>query len=82
MKKTAYLLCALLFAAFTFLASPAKAQMDLPCNGDDPISGTACNVPNSNTNLPINNGVVYLFIAGLIVGIVAVKKQKNTLQKA
>jgi len=82
MKKTVYLLCALLFAAFTFFASPAKAQVDMPCNGGDPVAGTGCDVPSSSTNLPINSGTIYLLIAGLVVGIVTVKKQRAAIYKA
>jgi len=83
MKKTVYLLCALLFAASTFMISSAKAQnSDLPCHGDDPTSTPPCGVPDSSTSLPINNGIIYLLIAGIAVGIVAVKKQKSVLNKA
>jgi len=82
MKKTVYLLCAILLAAFTFLASPAKAQVDMPCNGGDPVTGTGCDVPGSSTNLPINNGTIYLLITGLVVGIVTVKKQRAVINKA
>ena len=81
MKKTAYLLCAFLFAASTFMALPAKAQMDLPCNGDDPLSTSSCDTPNNSTNLPINNGIIYLLIAGVVVGIVAINRCKAAAYK-
>jgi len=77
MKKTFYLLFALMIMASTFSVSAAKAQ-SLPCQGADPISG-GC--PVSGTTLPINNGVFYLLAAGLIVGTVAIKRYKPYMQK-
>jgi len=35
--------------------------------------------PSSSTNLPINNGVVFLMIAGIIIGITTLKKYKPAL---
>jgi len=64
----------------TYMASPAKAQ-SLPCSDGDPISG-GCPTPGGSTNLPINSGVIYLLIAGVIVGSVAVQKQKPAIYKA
>jgi len=76
MKKTFYLFT--IFLASAFIANPAMAQT-LPCNGTDPYSScsTSC-----STNLPINNGVVYLFVAALIVGIVAIRRYSRTTVKA
>jgi hypothetical protein len=81
MKKTVYLLSALLFTVSTFIASPAKAQSDAPCNGDDPVS-TTCPIPGGSTDLPINSGITYLLIAGVIIGTAAVKRHKAALPKA
>jgi len=77
MKKSFYLFA--LFLAFTFIASPAMAETDLPCNGTDPYSScsTSC-----GTALPINSGIVYLCIAALIMGIVAIRKYSSTAVKA
>ena len=80
MKKTIYLLCIVLFMAFTFIASPAKAQ-DTPCQDGDPITGS-CPVNTGGTSLPINSGVIYLLAAGLIIGMVAIKKHKNAIRIA
>ncbi len=39
---------------------------------------TSDNAPaTSSTNLPINNGIVFLFIAGMVIGIVTIKKFKS-----
>jgi hypothetical protein len=81
MKKSAYLICLLFIVAFSFLTSSAKAQ-DEPCNGGDPVTG-ACPVPPSESpGLPVNGGVVYLLVAGAVVGVMAIKKQKNAIIKA
>jgi len=79
MKKTIYLLCVVLFMAFTFMASPAKAQVP-PCTDADPTTG-GCPT-GGGTSLPINSGVIYLLIAGFAVGILAVKRHEAAVLKA
>jgi hypothetical protein len=37
----------------------------------------AFGAPSPSTNLPINNGVVFLMMAGLIIGIATLKKYKS-----
>jgi len=68
-----------LFMAFTFMASPAKAQVP-PCTDADPTTG-GCPT-GGGTGLPINSGVIYLLIAGFAVGILAVKKHEAATLKA
>jgi hypothetical protein len=33
--------------------------------------------PSGSTNLPINNGVIFLMIAGLSIGVITIKKYKS-----
>ena len=81
MKKSIYLLFALLFTASIFITSPAKAQ-DQPCQGADPVSGGCPTPGGGSSNLPINSGVIYLMIAGAVIGIIVVKRQEATTLKA
>jgi hypothetical protein len=68
MKKSLSLVLVLLFAViFT-----ASAQ-NLPCNGNNPY--TNCGTPG--TTLPVNNNAVYLLIAGVVIGVIAIKRQKR-----
>ena len=79
MKKAIYFFCVILFAASLFTASTAKAQ-DLPCHGDNPY--TSCNTPGAGTQLPINGGVVYLLIAGTVVGVIALRRNRSAAMNA
>jgi hypothetical protein len=74
MKKTFYLLFLMLFMAAAFTASPAKADAPGdPCNGADPFNN--CSTPG-NAVLRINNNVVYMLMAGVVIGIVAINRYK------
>ena len=72
--KRILLLSALLFGATMFHPSQAKADLLGDLLGG--LSG-GCNNPPPGTNLPINGNAVYLMIAGLSIGIVAVRKAKK-----
>jgi membrane protease YdiL (CAAX protease family) len=75
MKKTFYLLFAILLTVSVFASAPVKAQSQ-PCDGRDPYTPCCPSQPtHTSTALPINSGVAYLFVAGLIVGVAAVRKQ-------
>jgi hypothetical protein len=79
MKKILLFLCAFFFTLFTFTSLPAKAQ-SLPCGASDPTTG--CPVLHSGTNLPINSGLILLLVAGIIIGVAAVKRKTATIGKA
>jgi hypothetical protein len=73
MKKSIYI-SALALLALSFSTSSAKAydnHNNYDNHGHDNNNG-GC------TNMPINSGVVYLMIAGIALGTVAVSKSKST----
>ena len=74
MKSRILLLSVLLFGATMFFPTPAKADLI-----GDLLNGVLGNNNNNNqgTNLPINGNAVYLMIAGLSIGIIAVRKAKK-----
>lgn len=65
MKRTIYLFTIALLALTLSMSTTAHAKKKDP----KPPKGTA---------LPINTNVVYLVIAGLAIGVVAVRKSKQT----
>jgi hypothetical protein len=68
-----------LLATFLIISGTAIAgDPGTPCQGQDPITG-GCGT--AGTTLPINHGVVYLLVAGIIIGIIAMKKY-NSLKPA
>ena len=75
MKSRILLLSVLFFGATMFHPTQAKADLigDL-LNG---LLGNNNNNNNQGTNLPINGDAVYLMIAGLSIGIIAVRKAKK-----
>lgn len=74
MKSRILLLSVLLFGVTMFHPSQAKADLL-----GDLLGGLLGNNNNNNqgTNLPINGNAVYLMIAGIAIGIVAVRKAKK-----
>jgi hypothetical protein len=77
MKSRILLLSVLLFGATMF--HPATAKADLLGDLGGLVGGLlgGNNNPPSGTNLPINGGAIYLMIAGIAIGIVAVRKAKQ-----
>lgn len=82
MRSRIFLLSAFFFALTMFHPVQAKADSIWDILGD--IFGNGNNNNNHHghgnqgTNLPINSDVVYLMIAGIAIGVVAVKKSKST----
>jgi len=74
MKSRILLLSVLLFGATMFHPSAAKADLLGDLLGG--LLGGGSSTP-SGTNLPINGDAVYLMIAGVAIGIVAVRKAKQ-----
>lgn len=74
MKSRILLLSVLLFGATMFYPSQAKADLLGGLLGG--LLGDNTNNPQG-ANLPINGDAVYLMIAGLSIGIVAVRKAKK-----
>jgi len=76
MKSRILLLSVLFFGATMFHPTQAKADII-----GDLLNGLLGNNNNNNnnqgTNLPINGNAVYLMIAGLSIGIIAVRKAKK-----
>lgn len=74
MKSRILLLSLLLFGATMFHPSQAKADLL-----GDLLGGLLGDNNNNNqgTNLPINGDAIYLLIAGIGIGIVAVRKAKK-----
>lgn len=74
MKSRILLLSLLLFGATMFHPSQAKADLL-----GDLLGGLFGDNNNNNqgTNLPINGDAIYLLIAGIGIGIVAVRKAKK-----
>ena len=75
MKSRILLLSVLLFGATMFHPATAKADLLGDLLGGLFVGGN--NNPPSGTNLPINGDAVYLMIAGVAIGIVAVRKAKK-----
>ena len=72
MRSRILLLSAVLFVATMFKPTPAKADLI-----GDILNGVLGNNNNQGTNLPINGGAIYLVIAGISIGIIAVRKAKK-----
>jgi hypothetical protein len=93
MKKNLYLFAIMFFALTLFVSAPAKAVSSNSNNNSDSLVGGILNLlglgSNNNNNnnnkdkhktstaLPINNGVEFLMIAGVIIGITSVNKAKK-----
>jgi len=73
MKSRIILLSAFFFALTMFHPITAKADIV----GDILGGILGCDNSNQGTNLPINSNVVYLMIAGIAIGIIAVKKANS-----
>jgi len=98
MKKHFYLFSTVLLAATIFLSAPAKAENrnspqgnncdnNQPQGNDNkqvqsPEQSKTSTVATSNTQLPINNGIVFLMVAGVVIGITTVSKSKVAALKA
>jgi len=88
MKKQFYFFLIIFSSLAVFHTSTATAggsDRDRGGKGGSPApTPTPSPSPAPSTGLPINNGVELLMIAGIVIGIVAVKKAKavNTAAKA
>ena len=76
MKKSIYI-SALALLALSFSSSSAKAYGNQNNYNNYNNNHNQDNNNNGCTNMPINSGVVYLMIAGIAVGVVAVNKSKS-----
>ena len=75
MKSRILLLSVLFFGATMF--HPTQAKADLVGDLLNGLLGNNNNNNNQGTNLPINGDAVYLMIAGISIGIIAVRKAKK-----
>lgn len=75
--KSKILLLSAFFLALTMF-HPVKAKADIISDIINALTGNNNNNNNNQgTNLPINSGVVYLMVAGIAIGVVAVKKARS-----
>jgi len=92
MKKKIYVVAIILFAAAFFNTSTVKAEdwdqgenysvgtrddnnsQDNNNQGDDNSQGGKTS--SAKANLPINGGVVFLFVAGIAIGVITLKRFK------
>lgn len=88
MKKHIYLFAIILATAFFNMPS-AKAETPNNCFGGTPYQAPGCGSPGQPTNvnslpqnttsahLPINNGVIFLFLSGITIGVITLNKIKT-----
>ena len=76
MKLRIYILSALIVLSMLFTL---KVKADGHSNNDrnNNNNNNNCNNGGSDTNLPIDSGIVFLVIAGTAIGIFAVKKSRS-----
>lgn len=75
MKKQFYLLTIIFFALAIFNAPTAKADGWHWGNDNNDHNDKGDKHKNDN-NLPINNGVLFLTIAGMGIGVIMIRKNK------
>ena len=78
MKLRIYLLSALVIFSMLFTIQ-VKADNNRNNNNDknSKNNNNDCNNNNTDTNLPIDSGIVFLAVAGTAIGIFAVKKARS-----
>ena len=77
MKTRKYILLAAIFASTIFSAGKANAYGYYhPTPPPPPRPAPVC----PSTNLPIDGNVVWLTIAGALIGVIAIKKNKPVLK--
>lgn len=87
MKSRIFILAAALFVLATFSPGKAKAWSFFPpiipvkpVVPVVPVAPVCPPTPVKTTTLPIDGGIVFLIIAGITMGIVAVKKSNSAIK--